>query len=588
MGYMRLRPAWHNDIGIAGEEYFFLDQAWDVYGLDENDQLQPWTESLTSEVPWQYGVQQLNSEQIYIAFPDDGILNYDPILQLELVNNPHDPSNTGEYIFTENLGFTQPIYIVGEADGGINIGLSAEGTYKNATLIIVDNDHPDYGNDLTPPANDNFANRIVLNGSNVTTTGSNILASQELGEPIHGYGSYWQSWGASVWWSWTAPKSGLVTIDTFGSTFDTALGVYQGSSLSNLQEVANLEYYTSSVQIGNKLLEVETEEAFFEATAGATYHIAVDGIYHYSVEEWGSSGYIQLDIKQQGLTVIRPGDGTIVISDFGGVGNGINPSQQVINQVDTLQFLGSGLSAENMLLTQQGQDLVINFENVPNTEVVLTNFALENLDNLTTETGAALDIGNILFDGDTEIQDSFDVIRANQNISKVFNKNTATFLNDLDNQTSGSNNSNDVINGQGGNDVLSGLRGYDTLRGGSGADTLLGGEDDDSLNGGEGNDFLNGSGGSNSIFEYDYLSGGDGADIFVLGDTSGAFYQNYGHATITDFDYAEGDKIQVFGSINDYSLDSYGQGIGIYYQNELIGYVQNTTNVIISSDFIFV
>ena len=51
------------------------------------------------------------------------------------------------------------------------------------------------------PANDNFANAIVLTGNTLTTSGSNVAATKEAGEPNHAG----NSGGASVWWSWTAP-----------------------------------------------------------------------------------------------------------------------------------------------------------------------------------------------------------------------------------------------------------------------------------------------------------------------------------------------------------------------------------------------
>src|SRR5216117_2959909 len=77
---------------------------------------------------------------------------------------------------------------------------------------------------LAAPVNDNFANAIPLTGLTVTTTGSNSGATRESGEPIH----YSSSGTHSVWWRWTAPDSGLSTIDTFGSSFDTLLAVYTG------------------------------------------------------------------------------------------------------------------------------------------------------------------------------------------------------------------------------------------------------------------------------------------------------------------------------------------------------------------------
>ena len=34
--------------------------------------------------------------------------------------------------------------------------------------------------------------------------------------------------GATVWWFFTAPGDGTVTVDTFGSDFDTILTIYEG------------------------------------------------------------------------------------------------------------------------------------------------------------------------------------------------------------------------------------------------------------------------------------------------------------------------------------------------------------------------
>ncbi len=89
---------------------------------------------------------------------------------------------------------------------------------------------------------------------------------------------------------------------------------------------------------------------------------------------------------------------------------------------------------------------------------ILKDFALENLDNLSKAPGATVNLGNILFDGDRTIQDSFDVFNAEDIRKFLFNRNTVTFLNDLDNVVFGFN--DDVINGQGGNDRLFGLGGH--------------------------------------------------------------------------------------------------------------------------------
>jgi Bacterial Ig domain/FG-GAP repeat/RTX calcium-binding nonapeptide repeat (4 copies) len=185
--------------------------------------------------------------------------------------------------------------------------------------------------------------------------------------------------------------------------------------------------------------------------------------------------------------VFKEGDGNDTITDFAGTGIGSNPSATVISQLDTLQFIGSGLTAQNLQLTQNGNNLELTFVDVASTKVTLQNFQLENLENLAAN-GSRPAIGNILFDGQTSVTDSFDVFNANSTQTNLFNKNTVTFLNDLNNNVAGFDNSNDVINGQGGNDIINGNSGDDLLRGGLGDDVLIGGLGNDILIGGVGAD----------------------------------------------------------------------------------------------------
>ena len=143
--------------------------------------------------------------------------------------------------------------------------------------------------------------------------------------------------------------------------------------------------------------------------------------------------------------------------------------------------------------------------------------------------------------------------------------------------------------------ILDGWTGDDTLVGNTGNDILLGFTGNDSLTGGAGNDLLAGEAGDDILngygqtgFEYDFLVGGTGADDFVLGDSSGAFYQGFGFATITDFYAIEGDELQAFGSADDYSLSTFNDGTDIFYQDDLIGHISNTTDITVENDFTFV
>src|SRR5262245_7650508 len=99
------------------------------------------------------------------------------------------------------------------------------------TVVVLGSATPAFA----APANDSFANAIPLSGLTVTTTGTSVGATKEPSEPNHGG----NNGGASVWWTWTAPDSGLTTIDTFGSSFDTLLGVYVGPAVNQLTTIAS-------------------------------------------------------------------------------------------------------------------------------------------------------------------------------------------------------------------------------------------------------------------------------------------------------------------------------------------------------------
>jgi hypothetical protein len=114
------------------------------------------------------------------------------------------------------------------------------------------------------PANDNFANSQFISGNSGSISGTNAGATKEAGEPNHAN----NSGGASIWYFWSAPADGYVTITTAGSNFDTLLGVYTNSSVSNLTPIAS----NDDINSGNL-----TSTVTFNTTAGIVYRIAVDG-----------------------------------------------------------------------------------------------------------------------------------------------------------------------------------------------------------------------------------------------------------------------------------------------------------------------
>ncbi len=251
------------------------------------------------------------------------------------------------------------------------------------------------------------------------------------------------------------------------------------------------------------------------------------------------------------------GFGQIVITEFVGVGRNLLISDAYKQMLDTLQFVGADLTADNFLIQQSGKDTLITFDGIDpaNTSVLLKNFDYQMFDNNPYNYRYSPEgpFGNAIFDGDGVVTDNLDIFnREDTTRTEIYNENTVTFLNGHDNVVNGLALSNDVINAMGGNDTVRGLSGddlirgqggndklygdagndvldggtgndrlegglgHDTLIGGLGSDTLLGNNGDDVLDGGEGNDTLYGGSGNDMLFGgrgYDTLVGGAGADI---------------------------------------------------------------------------
>jgi len=168
------------------------------------------------------------------------------------------------------------------------------------------------------PANDDFANAITVAGASGTTTGTNVGATAETGEPTnHSAQCCDPDLGdASVWYKWTAPGSGLVAFDTFGSEatyfHDTVLGVYEGS-LGGLAEGGFNDDY-GGVSLDSRVV--------FTAIVSTTYYIGVSGC-------CGSPGAEQDDFVLNWGSVSRPandnfGSATAISGASGSLGSQTN------------------------------------------------------------------------------------------------------------------------------------------------------------------------------------------------------------------------------------------------------------------------
>ncbi|MBC8097600.1 MAG: hypothetical protein H7Y43_17500 [Akkermansiaceae bacterium] len=135
---------------------------------------------------------------------------------------------------------------------------------------------------LCPPGfPDNFECRQILVGSSVSNVISNLGATREPSEPLHGG----VSGTNSLWYSWTAPAAGGVVIQaTGGSQFASPiLAVYTGTDLATLTNVA----FNFSPFAGNQF-PLNKARVVFTAVPGQTYQIAVDGLPTSSYESQGN------------------------------------------------------------------------------------------------------------------------------------------------------------------------------------------------------------------------------------------------------------------------------------------------------------
>ena len=196
-------------------------------------------------------------------------------------------------------------------DSGLNLQskVTLSVTAGETLYIAVDGYNGDVGTialninylNAQPPANDNLASATDLNGIPVSVTGTNENATKEAGEPALAG----NNGGKSVWWRWTSPITGTVVIDTLDSDFDTLLGVFSGTGISDLKLI------TDNDDAGNTLLS----KVSFDAVTGNSYYIAVDG---YN----GDSGNIGLSITPLNavtfsLATAVTGSGTITSSPAG-------------------------------------------------------------------------------------------------------------------------------------------------------------------------------------------------------------------------------------------------------------------------------
>lgn len=201
---------------------------------------------------------------VVAIFEGTALNSLSKVARTGVINNssegPHCSTTQSEFTFMAKAGTTYVIAV----DGNTNPSIRPPLTEGEFTLRIES---------TPPPPNDDFQNATPLervvsefdppNLYRAPAFGYNWGATKESGEPSHGG----DLGGASVWYSWTAPLSGLAEISLCCAFSEQEFGFYSGDAVAALAPV------------------LETGFSSFLVTAGQTYHLAVDGRHGYGEEE---------------------------------------------------------------------------------------------------------------------------------------------------------------------------------------------------------------------------------------------------------------------------------------------------------------
>ena len=374
--------------------------------------------------------------------------------------------------------------IIFAATAGTTYQIAVDG--NNGTGSVALNVSP-----VVVPTNDNFANRIALTGTFLSTTGTNVGATGETGEPTQG------STLNSVWWSWTAPSAGKFTIDTIGSVLDSYLSVFTGTAVDALVLIDQDDDTTGS-------LYGFQSRVTFDAVAGTTYQIAVDGFQR-------QTDPFQLNIGPADNAVpVVAADQSFRVSESSP--NGTVVGTVLAKNIDVGQSLTYSILDGNTsnLFTINAATGQVSFANVAALSAIADskfNLKVQVQDN---GTGSLTDDATVVInlEGAATPEIDFSQGQAGDRLKGTAQKDTlvGTKWRDVIRGLGG----NDRIEAGSGNDLVKGGSGKDRIDGSNGRDRLLGNDGNDRLTGGKSNDILIGAQGN------DILIGNQGRDLFVF------------------------------------------------------------------------
>lgn len=190
------------------------------------------------------------------------------LADFDLAWSPPATGNANSGTFSLPLGLSEGSIPPGTYNLMVTLtdGTFNKRTYGPSGEILPPGSTATFVNTATPPANNNFANRITLGPAlPATPSGTTTYGTLEPGESdLNG------SAGASVWYQWTAPSTGWTSLSASTTGFNRPIfAVFTGNSIASLQEQGRSDNASSFGGAPGPLV--------FHAAAGTSYQIAVYG-----------------------------------------------------------------------------------------------------------------------------------------------------------------------------------------------------------------------------------------------------------------------------------------------------------------------